>query len=1310
MLNKIQSCLSSQKLEQIGRYEVSPNELLAVEEHLSECENCRAMFDSHYASPQWSEDIRPALSESSFSASTMADDGVDHSSAMLKLLGPTDDPDMLGRIGNYEIVGVIGQGGMGAVFKGFDRSLNRFVAIKMLLPHLAASGAARKRFAREGQAVAAVVDDHVMAIHCVDEWQGIPYLVMTYSRGVSLQKRLNDNGPLEVREILRIGMQAAKGLAAAHAQGIVHRDIKPSNILLDQNVERVQLVDFGLARAIDDASLTCSGTLAGTPQYMSPEQARAETVDHRSDLFSLGSVLYAMCVGHAPYRAESSYGVLRLITDKEPRPIREINSDIPEWLCIIIARLMSKSPSDRYASADDVATILEQCIAHVQDPMQHSLPDAAKELEPKKKAVLPIVSRFQRWFPIMSDKRIVSLLALLLLLLAFLVPWPLATFGKMESAFAFACTAALLSFGLALLSRTEYFSKIVLWGFGITAGLCLLGIVLSVPLYFYRASTHAQMAQKEAQFAEKVASEKMQAALAQEKALADALAEERKRSLEKRIEQEKGDTKKTEQEDSIHRGGVDQNDEAKTRTSNETIRTKATTDTNPIENPLSEEMGTGKRGIVSVGGEVDRLLSEIDFLNRRDSRGGFSTRSMKWGQALMELTRIGAEGVPEIIERLNQTEDDRMIASLAFVLRAIGDRRSVPALIRAIPKTLVSSEANFISQNKGSDGDLELFFQKHKLEGMGPVMGCSTSAIELRGTLAALTDAKLPIPQTFGSGTERQVYLQRQLLHQAAVRLAEWWEQNSKRFVDDIAYAKVSLSPFTTAEPKAVTPIELLNKLSWSMEDQLQAMQSASTASKVGYRTMFLDLDTGRSDTMPPHLKDKELSEQDRIDLLAWCEKEGFDVFCDQIDERNSNLHYVLRGIGLRAWQVEEKLWSEGFESKSWSEIAKEGRVVNGDQLIPFVEEDGKLDPTATGVFLFVTREGNPGLIYLGPEVTPDAERSDKDSADWLHDHHGFVKGRKFRLHFFEENQSQKVQGNAMMDSKLSGNETLAAPEQQVQKEASEETDAKATSLSFPQHMHGDWQIQNATNLTSKQTEFVDQIVTVDENSLLLTTSRNSTRFRLSFWKLRDEDQSIELDLISDSSSGMESKALRCLMKFRDDKLILLQPQNDSSSRPKSEESSSLTRFTMVRELDDPGPKLYTPLEAIEVAKQFANDDHGQAIAVKFRVASVHPPFVSGGDDERGHSKLELHLDFRTLPANFAKDQFLVVLTQEAIVQYQELGIRDIEKHFLDKEIEIKGRVLSATMTARSMPGDHFHLIVNDLRQIVFVEDESQGQ
>jgi len=388
-MNLSTECLEAAQVELLLQGNLTPPEYATAQEHLEVCEQCRARVEETIGPEQWWGDVqsvllnsRSALFAKGPASSADADPNETPTAKLLDLLGPTDDPHMLGRIGSYEIIGLLGQGGMGAVFKGFDRSLNRFVAIKMLLPHLAASGAARKRFAREGQAVAAVVDDHVMAIHCVDEWQGIPYLVMTYSRGVSLQKRLNDNGPLEVREILRIGMQAAKGLAAAHAQGIVHRDIKPANIFLDQNVERVQLMDFGLARAVDDASLTRSGTLAGTPQYMSPEQARAETVDYRSDLFSLGSVLYAMCTGHAPFRAESSYSVLRLITDKEPRPIREINRDIPEWLEEIVMKLLSKSPADRFQAAVEVAELLEGCIAHVQNPTTTPLPESVEQSFP----------------------------------------------------------------------------------------------------------------------------------------------------------------------------------------------------------------------------------------------------------------------------------------------------------------------------------------------------------------------------------------------------------------------------------------------------------------------------------------------------------------------------------------------------------------------------------------------------------------------------------------------------------------------------------------------------------------------------------------------------------------------------------------------------------------------------------------------------------------------------------------------------------------------------------------------------------------
>ena len=194
----------------------------------------------------------------------------------MDFLEPSDDSARLGRLGDYEIVEVIGRGGMGIVLKGHQRELNRYVAVKVLAPHLALSAAARKRFAREAQAAAAVVHPHVMAIHAVAATAKLPYLVMPFVAIESLQQRLDRNGPLDVKDVLRIGLQAASGLAAAHAQGLVHRDVKPANILLETSVERVMLIDFGLAHAVDDATLTRTGIIAGTPQYMSPEQANGE--------------------------------------------------------------------------------------------------------------------------------------------------------------------------------------------------------------------------------------------------------------------------------------------------------------------------------------------------------------------------------------------------------------------------------------------------------------------------------------------------------------------------------------------------------------------------------------------------------------------------------------------------------------------------------------------------------------------------------------------------------------------------------------------------------------------------------------------------------------------------------------------------------------------------------------------------------------------------------------------------------------------------------------------------------------------------
>ncbi len=303
-------------------------------------------------------------------------------SQVLSQLAPTDDPDSLGRIGGYEVAGVIGSGGMGVVLKARDSSLDRVVAVKVMAPHLAASGSARQRFAREAKAAAAVLHPNVIAIHGVTQEAELPYLVMPYVRGESLQKRLQKEGPLPLVDILRIGAQVAAGLAAAHQQGLVHRDIKPANILLEEGVERVTITDFGLARAVDDASLTRSGAVAGTPLYMSPEQARGEPVDARSDLFSLGTLLYTMCTGHSPFRAETSFGVMHRIIQDPPRPITEINADVPLWMEACVTKLLAKRPEDRFSSAKEVAALLEGCLAHTQRPTTTPLPDRVAQLTP----------------------------------------------------------------------------------------------------------------------------------------------------------------------------------------------------------------------------------------------------------------------------------------------------------------------------------------------------------------------------------------------------------------------------------------------------------------------------------------------------------------------------------------------------------------------------------------------------------------------------------------------------------------------------------------------------------------------------------------------------------------------------------------------------------------------------------------------------------------------------------------------------------------------------------------------------------------
>ena len=187
-------------------------------------------------------------------------------------LAPSGKPGSLGKLGHYEVLEMIGRGGMGVVLKAFDEKLHRVVAIKLLAPALAGSATARRRFVREARAAAAVRDNHVVDIFDVEESGPVPYLVMEFISGTPLQDRLKESGPLDYKETIQIAIQVAEGLASAHKQGLVHRDIKPGNIILDSDCKSVKITDFGLARAVDDANLTQSGVISGTPMYMAPEQ------------------------------------------------------------------------------------------------------------------------------------------------------------------------------------------------------------------------------------------------------------------------------------------------------------------------------------------------------------------------------------------------------------------------------------------------------------------------------------------------------------------------------------------------------------------------------------------------------------------------------------------------------------------------------------------------------------------------------------------------------------------------------------------------------------------------------------------------------------------------------------------------------------------------------------------------------------------------------------------------------------------------------------------------------------------------------
>jgi serine/threonine protein kinase len=382
------SCPTDQSMRDFLAGSLSQAEEQALSQHVEQCSNCRQRIDT-LVSASDSDVARVLRAGSNVSAQeTVLRQVMDHVANLpqgskseelrLDFLDPPTTPDGIGRLEPYEVTGVVAKGGMGVVLRAVDTALHRSVAIKVVAPQLAGDATARRRFAREARATALIENPHVVPIYAFGEVRGLPYLVMPLVHGESLEERVRRAGPLPLEDILRIGAEVAEGLEAAHVQGLVHRDVKPANILIESPSGKVRLTDFGLARALDDPRLTASGYLAGTPQYMSPEQARGEAVDPRADLFSLGGVLYAMATGRAPFVADNTAALLYKVCEDAPPPLRQVNPALPDWFITIIGHLLRKQPADRYQSAAVVAQLLRDCLAHVRDSQCVPLPASVR--------------------------------------------------------------------------------------------------------------------------------------------------------------------------------------------------------------------------------------------------------------------------------------------------------------------------------------------------------------------------------------------------------------------------------------------------------------------------------------------------------------------------------------------------------------------------------------------------------------------------------------------------------------------------------------------------------------------------------------------------------------------------------------------------------------------------------------------------------------------------------------------------------------------------------------------------------------------
>ncbi len=269
-------------------------------------------------------------------------------------------PEILG--GRYELLEVIGRGGMGVVHRAQDRMLDRTVAVKVLPAEYADVDTLVERFEREARAAARLNHPNIVAVFDTGRDGTVRYIVMEYVPGLSLAQRLRGSGPLPVPEAIEVAAQMASALAAAHSAGIIHRDIKPANVMLAPS-GTAKVLDFGIARATAEAALTATTTLLGSAPYMAPEIALGQPADARSDVYSLGCVLYEMLAGRPPFTGDLPVAVMNQHTSAPPQPPRELNSALPPAVDALILRMLAKEPADRPQEAGGLVTELRSTLA-----------------------------------------------------------------------------------------------------------------------------------------------------------------------------------------------------------------------------------------------------------------------------------------------------------------------------------------------------------------------------------------------------------------------------------------------------------------------------------------------------------------------------------------------------------------------------------------------------------------------------------------------------------------------------------------------------------------------------------------------------------------------------------------------------------------------------------------------------------------------------------------------------------------------------------------------------------------------------------